>query len=299
MAKAPYERVYPYLYFLPALFFAAIFVLFPAVQTVYTSFFYLRVNMPSPKNNMFVGFENYGVLFSDGRFYNSIMNSLIYTLSSVFGIFLLSLITALVANESFRGRTIYRACILVPWAVANVVAAQQWKYLYQPGFGLVNWLLYWLGLVSDPNTYNLLTDPTAAMLGLVITNVWKSAPFVALILLGGLQSIPDDFYEAAKVDGAGPWRRFREITLPLVTPYISIGLLFAGLVAGTVIDIVYVITQGGPGNATEVMPLYLYRMYFWSWDFGVAGAFSTFMVVFSILTMILLIRSLVRYLLKA
>ena len=299
MAKDAYERAYQYLYFLPAIFFAVIFVLFPAVQTVYSSLFYLKVNLPSPRNNMFVGFENYGQLFSEERFYNAIIRSQIYVTISIFGIFLLSLITSLIANQTFRGRTIYRASMLVPWAVSNVVAAQQWKYLYQPQFGLVNWLLYWLGLVSDPNTFNMLTDPTAAMLGLIIANIWKSTPFVALILLGGLQSIPDELYEAAKVDGAGPWRRFRSLTLPLLVPYINIGFLFAGLTGVTVIDIVYVITGGGPGNATEVMPLYLYRMYFYTWDFGVAAAFSTFIVVFAISTMILLIRALVKYLMKA
>jgi multiple sugar transport system permease protein len=121
---------------------------------------------------------------------------------------------------------------------------------------------------------------------------------VALILLGGLQSIPDDFYEAAKVDGAGAWARFRNITMPLLTPYINIGLLFAGLVSTTVLDIIFVITGGGPGGSTETMPVYLYRVYFWTWDFGVASAFSTFMVIFSVLTMILLIRALVTYLIK-
>jgi ABC-type sugar transport system permease subunit len=298
VVRASYERFYPYLYFVPAILFAVIFVLLPAAQTVYSSFFYLHVDVPSPKNNMFIGFTNYAILFSDPRFYASIKNSLIYTLSSVLGVFLLSLATSLVANQSFRGSSIYRACMIIPWAVANVVAAQQWKFMYQPGFGLANWLLYPFGIISNPNIYNLLTNPTTAMVCQIIANIWKSTPFVALILLGGLQSIPDDFYEAAKVDGAGTWARFRNITMPLLTPYVNIGLLFAGLVSSTVIDIVFVITSGGPGGSTEIMPLYLYRMYFWTWDFGVAAAFSTFMVIFSILTMILLIRALVTYLIK-
>jgi ABC-type sugar transport system permease subunit len=298
MVKGSYERLYPYLYFVPAILFAVIFVLLPAVQTVYSSFFYLHVNVPSAKNNMFVGLTNYAILFTDPRFYASVKNSLIYTLSSVFGVFLLALVTSLVANQSFRGNSVYRACVIIPWAVANVVAAQQWKFMYQPGYGLANWLLYPLGIIGNPITTDLLTSPTAAMIGQIVANVWKSTPFVALILLGGLQSIPDDFYEAAKVDGAGAWARFRNITMPLLTPYINIGLLFAGLVSTTVIDIIFVITGGGPGGSTETMPVYLYRVYFWTWDFGVAAAFSTFMVIFSILTMILLIRALVTYLMK-
>ena len=297
MVKGSYERLYPYLYFLPAILFAVIFVLLPAVQTVYSSFFYLHVDVPSPKNNMFIGFTNYAILFTDARFYASIKNSLIYTLLSVFGVFLLSLATSLVANQSFRGSSIYRACVIIPWAVANVVAAQQWKFMYQPGFGLANWLLYPL-IISNPLTFNLLTSPADAMVCQIITNIWKSTPFVALIILGGLQSIPDDYYEAAKVDGAGAWARFRKITMPLLTPYINIGLLFAGLVSTTVIDIIFVITSGGPGGSTETMPLYLYRVYFWTWDFGVAAAFSTFIVIFSILTLIFLIRALVTYLIK-
>jgi len=298
MVKWSYERLYPYLYFVPAILFAVIFVLLPAVQTVYSSFFYLHVDVPSQKNGMFIGFTNYYLLFTDARFYASVKNSLIYTLSSVFGVFVLALVTSLVANQSFRGSSVYRACVIIPWAVANVVAAQQWKFMYQPGFGLANWLLYPLGIISNPLTYNLLTNPITAMICQIITNIWKSTPFVALILLGGLQSIPDDFYEAAKVDGAGAWARFRKITLPLLTPYINIGLLFAGLVSTTVLDIIFVITGGGPGGLTETMPVYLYRVYFWTWDFGVAAAFSTFMVIFSVLTLIFLIRSLVTYLMK-
>jgi len=298
MVKWSYERLYPYLYFVPAILFAVIFVVLPAVQTVYSSFFYLHVDVPSSKNGMFVGFTNYAILFTDARFYASVKNSLIYTLSSVFGVFWLALVTSLVANQSFRGSSVYRACVIIPWAVANVVAAQQWKFMYQPGFGLANWLLYPLGIISNPLTFNLLTSPADAMVCQIITNIWKSTPFVALILLGGLQSIPDDFYEAAKVDGAGAWARFRKITLPLLTPYINIGLLFAGLVSTTVLDIIFVITGGGPGGSTETMPVYLYRVYFWTWDFGVAAAFSTFMVIFSVLTLILLIRALVTYLIQ-
>src|SRR5574337_1640040 len=160
----------------------------------------------------------------------------------------------LLLHQPFRGRGLFRAFVLIPWAVPTVVSAKMWEWILNPDFGILNYLLMQTGLVSTP--INWLGDRVVAMHALILADVWKTSSFATLILLAGLQMIPEELYEAAQVDGAGRWRTFRLITLPLLQPSILIVLLFRTLDAFRIFDLVYVLTGGGPANTTETLSVY-------------------------------------------
>jgi multiple sugar transport system permease protein len=165
--------------------------------------------------------------------------------------------------------------IVIPWAVPTVVSAQMWGWLYHPEYGLLNYLLAASGLVSDP--INWLADPAWAIHAAILMDVWKTTPFAALLLFAGMNAIPLDLYQAARVDGAGPWMRFRLITLPLLLPVILIVLVFRTMDAVRVFDAVYVLTGGGPGSSTETLSIYAYKMQFQTLQFGYGSTLATAM----------------------
>ena len=166
---------------------------------------------------------------------------------------------ALVMNEVFRGRGLVRAIVLIPWAIPTVVSSQMWRFIFNDRYGLFNFILFG----ADVSRYLApLADPTLAPMAIIVAEVWKTAPFVALILLAGLQIIPDDLYEAASIDGANPWQKFRHVTLPLIRPALLLALLFRTIDALRVFDLVFVMTQGGPADATNVLSFYGYKKTF-------------------------------------
>jgi multiple sugar transport system permease protein len=177
---------------------------------------------------------------------------------------------ALVLNSAIRGRGVLRAVVLVPWAIPTVVTAKMWEWMYNTDFGLLNYLL---GL-----KVNWLGSTMWAMNAAVFMDVWKTTPFVALLLTAGLQVIPRELYHAARVDGAGPLYMFRKVTLPLLMPIIIVVLLFRTIDAFRVFDAIYVLTGGGPANSTETLSIYAYKVLFQTLQFGYGSAIS--MVVF-------------------
>jgi multiple sugar transport system permease protein len=183
---------------------------------------------------------------------------------------LLGLGAALLLQRVFPGRGLVRALTLSPWFIPTVVAARMWEWLYNPQLGVVNFLLGQSGIA--PEGINWLGHPTLALHAAILADVWKTTPFAALLILAGLQTIPPDLYQAARVDGAGAVQAFRHITLPLLVPVLGLAFLFRMLDALRVFDIVYVLTGGGPANTTETLSIYAYRLSFQTLQFGPGAA---------------------------
>jgi multiple sugar transport system permease protein len=256
-----------YLFIAPS---AAVLVLVTVYPLIYVFYLSLHRRFLTFGESSFEGLGNYASLLQDGRFITSLFNTLYFTVASVTLELLLGLGVALLLDGAVRGRGILRAAVLVPWAVPTVVSAKMWEWLYNTDLGLLNYLLgvkvNWLG------------NPAWAMNAAVAMDVWKTTPFVALLLMAGLQVIPRDLYRAARVDGAGGWYVFRNITLPLLKPIIIVVLLFRTIDAFRVFDAIYVLTGGGPANSTETLSIYAYKVLFPTLQFGYGSAIA--MVVF-------------------
>ena len=255
----------------PAAAALALVALAPLLATAWLS---LRSRVLVFGEDRFVGLANYRALAADARFWNALGNTLYFTAVAVVVELLLALPLALLLHRARRGRGALRAAVLLPWILPTVVAAKLWALVFQPDLGL-------LARVLPGSAPALLASPTLALHAAILVDVWKTTPFVALVLLAGLQAIPDDLARAARVDGASPLRIFRSITLPLLRPAILLALLFRSLDAFRVFDAVFVLTEGGPGHTTEPLSLYAYKTLLRAGSFGLGSAISlvTFLCV--------------------
>ena len=256
-----------WLFNLPLVLLTVVFILIPVGGTLVTSLFRDVTFLPKA----FVGFENYGRLFADPHFWQSVRFTLLFGLASVVLEFGLGLIFALLLNEALPGRWLLRVIVLIPWAIPIAVSARVWQLVYNYAFGLANFLMQQFGLAQGP--VNWLGSSTGAFAAIVVSDVWKSTPFMTIILLAGLSTIPQDLYHQAKVDGTHFIQRFCYITLPLLRPVMAVALLFRTIDAIRIFDLIYVLTGGGPGGATTSLSFYAFR-YYVSGDFGFASCIS-------------------------
>jgi multiple sugar transport system permease protein len=209
-------------------------------------------------------------MLGDGRFWQSLGNTGIFTVISVFLELLLGLGVALVLNKSFWGRGVVRTVAIIPWALPTAVMGLAWAWIFNDQYGVVNDILLRLGLIDTG--INWLGTPTLAMIALIVADVWKTTPFISIILLAGLQSISEDLYEAHRLDGASPWQSFTQITLPLLMPQILIALLFRFAQSFGIFDLIQVMTGGGPAGSTETVSIYIYSTVMRYLDFGYGAA---------------------------
>jgi multiple sugar transport system permease protein len=225
----------------------------------------------------FVGLDNYALLLADTRFHGALLRTLYFAAISVGVELLLAMPLALMLDRALPGRGALRAAVLIPWAIPTVVSAKIWAWIFNPDYGLIRQLLPAVEI-------NWLGTPGWALHAAILVDVWKTTPFVALLLLAGLQGIPRDVYRAARVDGAGPWRIFTRITLPLLKPAILLALLFRTLDALRVFDAIWVLTEGGPANTTETLSVYAYKTLMRAGNFGYGSTLSvvTFLVVMAV-----------------
>lgn len=254
-------------YVMPALILLSLVTVYPVSSVLYLS---LHRRLLIFNISKFVGADNYLHLLSDDRFWNAFRNTFFFTAASVSLELLLGLVLALILNRNFRFRGAVTAIVLVPWAIPTVVSARMWEWMYNTDFGILNHLLgvkiNWLG------------SPFWALNAAVFMDVWKTTPFVVILLLAGLKVIPRELYQSARIDGADSWNIFRRITLPLLMPVVLVVLIFRTLDAFRVFDAVYVLTGGGPANTTETLSIYAYKVLFQTLQFGYGSALS--MVVF-------------------
>jgi trehalose/maltose transport system permease protein len=234
----------------PSMLAIGFVAIYPLGKTVYQSFTdqeFLQVSATK-----WVGLDNYHTLLHDTVFRHSVVVTIKFTLITVAFEFVLGLIIALVVNSHFRGRGVMRAVMLVPWAIPTVVAAKMWQWMLDDTFGVINDLFMKLGIISHPHAW--ISDPATSLGSVAAVDIWKTTPFVALLLLAGLQVIPSDLYEAASVDGANPLQQFRSITLPLLMPAILVTLIFRTLDALRVFDVFFVFF--GNRQDTQTMAVY-------------------------------------------
>ena len=225
----------------------------------------------------FIGLSNYGKYLTDARMWQSMWNTVFFTVVSVFFELTIGLAVALVINRAFIGRGAVRAAVLIPWAIPTAVSAMMWSYLYDGQFGIIAHYFEQLGLISDSSV--LLSTGSGAMFSIILADVWKTMPYMALLLLAGLQTISDSLYEAAEVDGAGKIQQFIYITLPMLKSAILVALLFRTLDAFRVFDLIYVLTGGGPANSTESISVYAYQVLFAQQNFGEGSVLSVIVFV--------------------
>lgn len=236
----------------------------------------------------FAGVDPYLRLWDDSRFWGALRNTAVFTGASLAFETALGISFALALDQRFRGRRFVRAGMLLPWALPTAVMALAWAWIFNDAFGVANDMLRRLGVLERPVAW--LGEPATAMAALVLADVWKTTPFVALIVLAGLQGIPPEVYEAARVDGLGAWSRFRHVTLPLLAPTLLVAVLFRGVQAYAAFDLVYVMTGGGPGGATETVSLYAFQNYFRYLDFGYGSAVAVAGVLLAAATAALSLR---------
>lgn len=220
----------------------------------------------------YVGFAYYKQFLTDSRMWAALYNTLFFTVISVAVELLLGLWIAMLINKPFRGRSLVRAAVLIPWAIPTVISAMMWKFLYDGQNGVVAHLFELTGLVSDMGT--LLTTKGGAMFSVILADVWKTTPFMALLIFAGLQTIPQSLYEAAEVDGASRLQQFFRITLPMLKSTLLVALLFRTLDAFRVFDLIYALTGGGPANATETISILAYKTMFAQMSFGEGSALA-------------------------
>jgi multiple sugar transport system permease protein len=262
------------LFMLPAAAFLLVFLTYPLGLGVWLGFTDTRIG----RAGVFVGLENYELLWTDSIFWLSVFNTVLYTVAASILKFALGLWLALILNERLPFKAFIRAIVLLPWVVPTVLSAIAFWWIYDAQFSVISWSLMKVGLISRP--INFLGDPTNARATVILTNVWRGIPFVAITLLAGLQTISPSLHEAATLDGATPWQRFRHITLPMLTPLIAVVMTFSVLFTFTDFQLIYVLTRGGPLNATHLMATLSFQRAIPGGQLGEGAAIAVAMIPF-------------------
>ncbi|SDF52296.1 maltose ABC transporter membrane protein /trehalose ABC transporter membrane protein /sucrose ABC transporter membrane protein /palatinose ABC transporter membrane protein [Thermus arciformis] len=277
---------------LPTLLVVVLVAGYPLAQVFYWSFF--KADIAFVEAPEFVGFKNYLFLLEDPDFRQALWNTLKFTVVSVSLETVLGLAIALILHSNFRGRGLVRTAILIPWAIPTVVSAKMWQWMLHDVYGIVNILGFKLGLLSQKVAF--LARPELLLPSIIAVDVWKTTPFMALLLLAGLQLIPEELYEAASLDGATPWQQFWTITLPLLTPALVVALIFRTLDALRVFDVIFVMSGVNP--ATRSLAVYNRQVLIDFQDLGYGSAISVAILVLIFAFVILYMRSIGKEALK-
>lgn len=263
----------------PAIICLLVVAVYPILRTFWLSLHEMVLTDPG-SGYPFVGLKNYSSILTDARAMEAILFTLKFTVVTVFFELLIGFTAALIMNKGFKAKGLVRAAILIPWAIPTSVSAMMWKFIYNDQYGLFNDILSRLGVIDGYKAW--LSTSSGSFMALVITDIWKTAPYMALLILAGLQMVPDEMYEAAKIDGANVFQRFRYVTLPTVKTTVLVALLFRTLDAFRVFDLISVMTGGA--NGTESISVYAYNnlMKFLDFGYGSSLAVLIFIVVFII-----------------
>lgn len=268
----------PFLFFVlnsPAILLLLAIVLYPFVYSFWLSLH--AYNLRQPARTRFVGFDNYAEILARDQFWAAAGNTAIFCAGSIGLTVILGTLLALLLNEAFPGRAILRAVMLLPWAIPPVVNGLIWQWLLDGQHGLVNAVLLGVGILDEARPW--LSATSTAMAALVVAQVWNHVPFVAVVMLAALQTVPEELYDSARVDGANLFQRFRFVTLPWLSHALLLVLVTQTMVALRTFDIIYVLTGGGPGNATTVLAWLTYTTTFSLTDFGRGNAYAYIIAV--------------------
>jgi multiple sugar transport system permease protein len=261
-------------FLLPAATLLLLFLTYPLGLGVWLGFTDTKIGRPG----IYVGLENYEYLLEDDVFRLSVFNTIFYTVVASVLKFGLGLWLALILNERLPFKAFFRAIVLLPWVVPTVLSAIAFWWIYDAQFSIISWALMQLGWIDRP--INFLGDVWNARFSVIAANVWRGIPFVAITLLAGLQTIPQSLYEAATLDGASGWQRFRWVTLPLLTPIIAVVMTFSVLFTFTDFQLIYVLTRGGPVNATHLMATLSFQRGISGGSLGEGAAIAVAMIPF-------------------
>jgi multiple sugar transport system permease protein len=261
-------------FMLPAAAVLLLFLAYPLLLGIYLS----MTDTTIGRSGIFIGFENFAWLFDDSVFWLAVYNTFLYTVIASILKFVLGLWLALLLNRHLPFKALLRAIVLLPWIVPTVLSAIAFWWIYDSQFSIISWSLQRLGLIDE--YINFLGDPNNARASVIAANTWRGIPFVAITLLAGLQTIPQSLYEAATIDGAGEWQRFRHITLPMLTPIIAVVMTFSVLFTFTDFQLIYVLTRGGPLNATHLMATLSFQRAIPGGQLGEGAAIAVAMIPF-------------------
>jgi multiple sugar transport system permease protein len=276
------------LFVAPAILYVLALVGVPFLLAVYYAVSAYTIYDP---NYHFVGLRNILQIVQSAIFQRTLANTFIFTIASqVLGL-ILGKFGALLLLRPFPGRRIARALIILPWAVPVALATLAWKWMFDSLYSVINWMLVALGLVAPDNVPQWLGDPTLAMVAVIIVNAWRFFPFAIVIFLAGITSIPQDVLDAATIDGAGFWRRNYQIIVPMIAPVILVGVIFGTVFTFTDLSIVYLLTDGGPMNATQVLGSLAFQVGILSGDVAHGAAICLFLFPFLLIGVILILRA--------
>lgn len=287
-ARRQRRGVVPILLLLPAVLVIAAILIYPVAYGLFLSFFNYQMTL-SPERTL-VWLANYRKLFENPDFLNSMRVTAQFTGITVIAELIVGFGIALLLTLEFPARALFRALVLLPLMVPPLVSGLLWRLMYDHELGVLSFFVRLLG--GEPPVF--LGDPRIALLAVSATEVWRATPFMVLVLLAALQSVPPDLHEAAQIDGAGAFDRFRSVTLPLILPVVLIALLFRTVDVLRTFDLIYLLTQGGPGTTTEVLSMFIYRYGFQSFDMGLTSAASMILFVLTLLICVVYLRMILR-----
>ncbi len=262
------------LFLFPAALILLVFLTYPLGLGVWLGFTDARIG----RSGVFIGLENYQSLWDDSIYWLSVFNTILYTSVASVIKFALGLWLALILNQNIPFKSFFRAIVLLPWVVPTVLSAIAFWWIFDAQFSIISWAMIKLGLITTP--INFLGDTTNARASVIAANIWRGIPFVAICLLAGLQTIPQSLHEAATLDGATSWQRFRHITLPMLSPIIAVVMTFSVLFTFTDFQLIYVLTRGGPVNATHLMATLSFQRAIPGGQLGEGAAIAVSMIPF-------------------
>lgn len=283
-----FKNIYPYGSVFPALLVIVLFTIYPVIYALRISVY--QYILTKPNAHPFIGLKNFHDVFTSYYFKTALINTSIYTIGAVVGVMLFGLIVASLLNTKIRSVNTLKIIILLPWAIPAVVAGLMWKWILNSDFGIFNGLLYSLGIIKSYIPF--LADPLLAKFSLIMAHIWKEGPLAAIFILAGLQLIPDEFYEAARIDGGSALKLFRHVTLPLLRPILLVVLVYETMTAILTFDIVYVLTGGGPGDSTALISWFAYAEIYKFLNLGTGIALSIIIAMITLVLIILYMRAL-------
>ncbi|WP_418965508.1 carbohydrate ABC transporter permease [Cetobacterium sp.] len=274
----------PYLFIAPAFIVMAIMVFYPLGYGFWLSL--TNMSLRTFKNPGFVGLQNYIRVFQDPEVLATFIRTIIWTFVNVFFHVTIGLFLAILLNRKLPGKSILRVFLIIPWAMPQYIAALTWKGMFNQNFGAINLMLGWFGIENLP----WLSDPKLTFYAAIITNIWLGFPFMMMITLGGLQSIPSELYEAADIDGASPWSKFKDITLPLLKPTLTPAIILGTIWTFNMLNIIIILAGGYGNKETQILVTDVYRLAFNFYRYGFAAAYSVLIFIFLLVFSVIYVR---------
>jgi len=282
------EKFSPYLFILPAVIFLLAIMGYPIVFSIYMSFQKFTLENLVSKQTQFIGLVNYQGVLNNPEFMVALQHSLIFTFASIFFQFAIGLGLAILLSKSFPMSNVMRGLLLSGWQIPSVVTGTIFLWLFNLDYGLVNFILTSLNLIKDPIGW--VTQANTALGTVILVNIWLGIPFNTILLTAGIAGLPDDVFEAAMVDGANAWQKLIYITIPMLRSTILAVIMLGFIYTLRVFDVIWIMTKGGPADATEVLPTFAYRLSFISFNFGQSAAVSVIMLVILLVAAIIYLK---------